>query len=257
MQAKRLIQPPLHLGDVRPMRKLHLLDTAPGVGHAKLVHAARSSNGRLVPRPCRLESATVVRQGIMIGTNRHIIPLTHHWFGNQRDCLPAQPKESPILLLGQAYGPASMTDYQSLVEQARRAALAAYAPYSGFSVGCAVESDDGEIVLGSNMENACYRLGVCAELSALTAASQKFGLGKIARIAVTGGHVGSDGSLAGASVVTSCGGCRQSILEAAHVSGNDIEVISSNGDGTEVQVLRISELLPLGFGPGNLEDAGS
>ncbi len=59
----------------------------------------------------------------------------------------------------------------------------------------------------------------------------------------------------GAQVVTSCGGCRQSILEAAHVSGNDIEVISANGEGTELTSMRISELIPLGFGPANLKDA--
>ena len=104
----------------------------------------------------------------------------------------------------------------SLVEQARAAALAAYAPYSRFSVGCAIESVDGAIVVGSNMENACYRLGVCAEIAALTAAQQAFGLDRIARIAVAGGHVGADGALAGSSLVTPCGGCRQSILEAAH-----------------------------------------
>lgn len=151
-----------------------------------------------------------------------------------------------------------MTDtdsFKPLVERARSAALRAYAPYSGFSVGCAVESIEGQIALGSNMENACYRLGVCAEIAALTAAAQAFGLDKIARIAVAGGHAGPGGALAGSSVVTSCGGCRQSILEAAHVSGRDIEVISSNGDGSEISVLRISELLPMGFGPDNLKDA--
>jgi cytidine deaminase len=142
-----------------------------------------------------------------------------------------------------------------LVERAREAALRAYAPYSGFSVGCAIESTSGEIVTGSNMENACYRLGVCAELAALTAASQAFGLDKVARIAVTGGHVGAEGNLAGSAVVTSCGGCRQSILEAAHLSGRDLEVISANGDGSEVRVMTISQLLPRGFGPANLEDA--
>ena len=73
-----------------------------------------------------------------------------------------------------------------LVEQARAAALKAYAPYSKFSVGCAIESVDGEIVLGANMENACHRLGICAEISALTAARQAFGLDRVARIAVAG-----------------------------------------------------------------------
>jgi cytidine deaminase len=143
-----------------------------------------------------------------------------------------------------------------LVAQARAAALRAYAPYSRFSVGCAIESVDGEVALGSNMENACYRLGVCAEIAALTAAKQAFGLGRIARIAVAGGHVGPDGALAGASVVTPCGGCRQAILEAAQLSGLDLEIVSANGDGSETAVNRISELLPLGFGPANLADAG-
>lgn len=147
------------------------------------------------------------------------------------------------------------TSVQPLVRRAREAALRAYAPYSGFSVGCAIESTSGEIVTGSNMENACYRLGVCGEIAALTAASQAFGLDKIARIAVTGGHVGADGSLSGDSVVTSCGGCRQSILEAAHLSGRDIEVLSANGDGNEIEVMTISQLLPRGFGPANLKDA--
>ena len=144
-----------------------------------------------------------------------------------------------------------------LVERARAAALGAYAPYSGFSVGCAIESVDGAVAVGANMENACYRLGVCGEIAALTAAQQAFGLAAVARIAVTGGHVGPDGTLAGASVVTSCGGCRQSILEAAQLGGRDIEIVSSNGDGTETRVNNISELIPFGFGPDNLKDAAS
>ena len=144
-----------------------------------------------------------------------------------------------------------------LVDRARAAALAAYAPYSRFSVGCAIESVDGAIVVGSNMENACYRLGVCAEIAALTAAQQAFGLDRIARIAVAGGHVGADGALAGSSPVTPCGGCRQSILEAAHVARRDVEIVSASGDGVETATHRISDLIPYGFGPANLEDAGS
>jgi cytidine deaminase len=141
-----------------------------------------------------------------------------------------------------------------LVERARAAALGAYAPYSRFSVGCAIESADGRIAVGANMENACYRLGVCAEIAALTAAQQAFGLGKVARIAVAGGHV-EDGALAGESVCTPCGGCRPALYEAACLSGGDIEILSANGSGTAVETKRISELLPSGFGPDNLKDA--
>lgn len=146
-----------------------------------------------------------------------------------------------------------MTD--KLVERARAAALRAYAPYSRFCVGCAVESVDGEIVVGANMENACYRLGVCAEVSALTAAQQQFGLAKVARIAVTGGSVVGE-ALTGEGVVTSCGGCRQAIFEAACLAGRDIEVISSNGDGSETTATTIRQLLPNAFGPDSLRDAG-
>jgi cytidine deaminase len=141
-----------------------------------------------------------------------------------------------------------------LVARARAAALGAYAPYSGFSVGCAIESVDGDVAIGANMENACYRLGICGEIAALTAAQQAFGLDRIARIAVTGGHV-KDGALAGDMVVTSCGGCRQSILEAAQLSGRDLEIVSANGDGSETRLDRISALIPHGFGPANLRDA--
>jgi cytidine deaminase len=133
-----------------------------------------------------------------------------------------------------------------LVELARAAALKAYAPYSRFHVGCAVESVDGDVVTGANIENACYRLGICAEQGALAAAQQKFGLDKVARIAVAGGS--------GSMICTPCGGCRQAILEAAQLSGRDIEIYCSNGDGSAVERYSIGELLPLGFGPANLSD---
>jgi cytidine deaminase len=140
---------------------------------------------------------------------------------------------------------------EELVERARAAALKAYAPYSRFHVGCAIESADGEVVTGANMENACYRLGICAEQSALTAAQAAFGLDKVARIAVAGGQV-EGGALAGEGVCTPCGGCRQAILEAAQISGCDIEIHCTSGDGATVERHRIAELIPHGFGPANL-----
>src|SRR6476620_11767917 len=116
-----------------------------------------------------------------------------------------------------------MTDNE-LMSLARKAAARAYAPYSRFHVGCAIESADGEVVTGANMENACYRLGICAEQSALTAAQHKFGLDKVARIAVAGGT--------GDMVCTPCGGCRQAILEAAQLSKTDVEILCGSGDGS-------------------------
>lgn len=147
-----------------------------------------------------------------------------------------------------------MTD-EELIASARAAALKAYAPYSGFHVGCAVESIEGEVVTGANMENACYRLGICAEQGALSAAQHAFGLDKVARIAVAGGAPGS-GALTGEQTVTPCGGCRQVILEAAHLSGRDIEILSASGDGVRLERHTIRALLPSGFGPENLRDAG-
>ena len=144
---------------------------------------------------------------------------------------------------------------EQLIAVAREAALKAYAPYSRFSVGCAIESVDGEVVTGVNVENACYRLGVCAEQSALSAAHLAFGLQNVARIAVAGGD-GSGASLAGDIVCTPCGGCRQAIYEASCLSGRDVEIICSNGDGSTAERLSISTLIPHGFGPANLKDAG-
>ena len=136
-----------------------------------------------------------------------------------------------------------MTD-EELLALARAAATKAYAPYSNFHVGCAIESVNGEVVTGANMENACYRLGICAEQSALTAAQHKFGLDKVARIAVAGGT--------DATVCTPCGGCRQAILEASQLSGRDVEILCGSGDGSKVERHTIDELIPFGFGPANL-----
>jgi cytidine deaminase len=144
---------------------------------------------------------------------------------------------------------------EELIAAAREAALKAYAPYSRFSVGCAIESVDGQVVTGVNVENACYRLGVCAEQSALSAAHLAFGLKHVARMAVAGGD-GSGGSLAGEIICTPCGGCRQAIYEASCLSGRDIEIYCSSGDGAKLERHLISSLIPDGFGPANLKDAG-
>ncbi|MDE1466201.1 cytidine deaminase [Aurantiacibacter sp. D1-12] len=132
-----------------------------------------------------------------------------------------------------------------LLAKAKAARLKAHAPYSGFFVGAAVESIDGEVAVGANMENACYRLGVCAEQSALTAAQQAFGLENVARVLVVGGP--EDESKPDVGPVTPCGGCRQAIAEAAQLSGRNIEIVCCDRDGGETLTTSIADLLPSAF----------
>jgi cytidine deaminase len=143
-----------------------------------------------------------------------------------------------------------MTD-DELITLARAASLKAHAPYSNFFVGCAIESVDGEVVTGANMENACYRLGICAEQSALTAAQHAFGLAKVAKIVVVGGPM-KDGTISDTGPCTPCGGCRQAILEAAQLGMRDIVIVCGEPVGDERRHFTISQLMPNAFGADNL-----
>lgn len=126
-----------------------------------------------------------------------------------------------------------MTDTPAIAAELRRLLERAHAPYSGVHVASAVESDDGRVTYGVNVENAAYPLGQCAEASAIGAAVTA-GLTRLRRVYVTS-------SLPG--LVWPCGGCRQKIFELA---GPDCEIVSLGADG-EVGRQTIEALLPLGF----------
>jgi cytidine deaminase len=90
-------------------------------------------------------------------------------------------------------------DDEQLLEEARRAAGLAYAPYSQFEVGAAVLLRDGRVVTGANVENASYGLTLCAERAALgRAVAEGARPGDVEAVAVT---------------ASPCGGCRQWLLE--------------------------------------------
>ena len=95
------------------------------------------------------------------------------------------------------------------------------------------------------MENACYRLGICAEQSALTAAQHAFGLDKVARIAVVGG-TGADRSARRAAAAARRSSKRRSLADATSRSCAPAATAAGSS------ATRIGELIPHGFGPANL-----
>jgi cytidine deaminase len=132
-------------------------------------------------------------------------------------------------------------DRDALIAAAREAADKAYAPYSRFRVGAALAFADGTVVTGANVENASYGLSLCAETVAAASAMNQGRRSGLVAVAVIGGEAGT---------VTPCGRCRQVLNELAELGGTDPVIWCAGGD--EVLELRLSELLPHAFGPGNL-----
>lgn len=117
---------------------------------------------------------------------------------------------------------------------AAEAAKRAYAPYSSFRVGAAVLLEDGRVFTGANIENASYRLTICAEHTAIAKAVSEVGAGmRIRAVAVE--NLNNAGSFP-------CGACRQIILE---FGGPETWVFAPSGKGHEDAAL--GSLLPHGF----------
>lgn len=133
---------------------------------------------------------------------------------------------------------------RALVERAVEALNGAYAPYSGFSVGAALRLKDGTVVCGSNQENTAYPSGLCAERTAVFAASaQRPDMRDYEAIAIVGRN--AEGELCEASP---CGACRQVLLEYEQLQGHPLRVICML-DGGRVRVFSaVKDLLPFSFG---------
>ena len=129
-----------------------------------------------------------------------------------------------------------MTD-QDLVDKAFSMLEKSYSPYSGFPVGAALESDDGLVFTGCNVENAAYGSCICAERTALVKAVSE-GRRHFVRLAIAG---------RGSDYCWPCGACRQMLYEFAP----DLVLLVARGDGA-FQTRTLRELLPHGFGPDSL-----
>jgi cytidine deaminase len=123
-----------------------------------------------------------------------------------------------------------------LVQAARAAQAKAYAPYSNFRVGAALESDSGDVFVGCNVENASYGLTICAERAAVCAAVSA-GARRFRRAVVV---TDSDPPAA------PCGACRQVLSEF----GTELRVEAIGPRGSVAWT--VAELLPAAFGPDQL-----
>jgi cytidine deaminase len=131
---------------------------------------------------------------------------------------------------------------KKLLEAAKEAAETAYAPYSRFQVGAAVLLDNGEVVKGSNQENAAYPSGLCAERVAMFYANATWPKAAITHLAVAA----KNGKAFINLPIAPCGACRQSLLEAEHRQGSPIKVLLY-GAGETACIESVKALLPLSF----------
>jgi cytidine deaminase len=131
----------------------------------------------------------------------------------------------------------------ALMQAARNALVNSYSPYSSFKVAAAALLANGEIITGTNQENASYPVGICAEGTVLSAVSAMFPGVAVKKIAVT---VKSGHSLV-SKPVAPCGICRQRIYEYEMRFNSDIEILMMGEDGEVYVVKSIKDLLPLAF----------
>lgn len=131
-----------------------------------------------------------------------------------------------------------MTDVSTLINEAKKVRLNAYAPYSKFTVGSCIETNHSKLYKGCNVENASYGLAVCAESNAI-AAMIADGETEIKQIAVV---------VAGPGISACCGACRQRLYE---FSTPETLIHLADLEGN-LKTLTMAELYPHGFGPKDL-----
>lgn len=134
-----------------------------------------------------------------------------------------------------------MLSIEQLINEAKKARELSYSPYSNFKVGAVIECKDGTLIYGANIENAAYGLCMCAERNAIFQAYLK-------------GYRNDDYSqlciVADSDEITSpCGSCRQVLSE---LFNPDAPIYCANLENKYIKT-NIKELLPYGFGKGNLK----
>ncbi|MFR9164896.1 MAG: cytidine deaminase [Dysgonomonas sp.] len=131
---------------------------------------------------------------------------------------------------------------KELIKSAQQATKTSYSPYSEYSVGAAVLLENGNIVNGSNQENAAYPSGLCAERTALFYANANFPDQAVTTIAIAAYNKGDFTE----DVCTPCGSCRQVLVEVETRFKRKVRILMC-GKNKIYEVDSIKALLPLCF----------
>jgi cytidine deaminase len=133
--------------------------------------------------------------------------------------------------------PDGVAELMSSAETARKNA---YAPYSKFLVGAALELENGKIITGSNQENAAYPSGLCAERTAIFYAGAQFPNQKILKMAIS---AGSQENVLNRPIPP-CGACRQALIEYEQKQNTPIELYFMGTEGQVAYSESIENILP-------------
>ena len=134
---------------------------------------------------------------------------------------------------------------EGLLVMAAMTRHSAYAPYSHYKVGAALLTEKGKIYTGCNIENAAATPSNCAERTAFFKAVSD-GEREFRAIAIVGGKEGADEY----DFCAPCGVCRQVMMEFCNP--DEFEIVLGNSAG-DIKVIKLKDMLPMGFGPENLE----
>jgi len=130
-----------------------------------------------------------------------------------------------------------------VVSAAREALKVAYAPYSNFLVGAAALLDNGEVVMGSNFENASYPLCLCAERVALASVHSQYPGATVKVMAVTAKNPKQEIT----EPVAPCGACRQVLLEYEQKQKAPMQIVMFGESGKLAVYKSAAGLLPMAF----------
>lgn len=136
-----------------------------------------------------------------------------------------------------------------LVNEAREVTNAAYAPYSNFNVGAVAKLVNGQIVAGTNQENASYPVSICAERVLLSSAASLYPGVAIDTMAISYNNINGQSS----HPISPCGMCRQSLVEYEERVKQPIRLLLSGLDGKVFVIEKAHSLLPLSFGSTDLK----